>query len=135
MFYGSGAGGGPTASAVLGDLVAIARNRIAGIAGPDTSTYAELPVLPMGDALTRYYVALDVVDRPGVLAPVAESFARHNVSIRAVRQEGRGEDANLVIVTHTARESELAATVAELGAMAAVRAVDSVLRVEGEEGE
>ena len=135
MFYGSGAGGGPTASAVLGDLVAIARNRIAGIRGPDTSTYAELPVLPMGDALTRYYVALDVVDRPGVLAPVAESFARHNVSIRAVRQEGRGEDANLVIVTHTARESELAATVAELGAMAAVRAVDSVLRVEGEEGE
>jgi homoserine dehydrogenase len=135
MFYGAGAGGGPTASAVLGDLVAIARNRIAGIRGPDTSTYAELPVLPMGDALTSYYVALDVADRPGVLAPVAESFARHNVSIRAVRQEGRGEDANLVIVTHKARESELAATVAELGAMAAVRAVDSVLRVEGEEGE
>src|SRR5713101_591786 len=135
MFYGAGAGGGPTASAVLGDLVAVARNRIAGIRGPDTSTYAELPGLPMGDALTRYYVALDVADRPGVLAPVAESFARHNVSIKAVRQEGRGEDANLVIVTHTAREAELAATVAELGAMAAVRAVDSVLRVEGEEGE
>src|SRR5712691_11362832 len=135
MFYGAGAGGQPTASAVLGDLVAVARNRIAGIHGPDHSTYAELPVLPMGDALTRYYVALDVADRPGVLAPVAESFARHNVSIKAVRQEGRGEDANLVIVTHTAREAELAATVAELGAMAAVRAVDSVLRVEGEEGE
>ena len=135
MFYGAGAGGGPTASAVLGDLVAVARNRLAGIRGPDTSTYAELPVLPMGDARTRYYVALDVADRPGVLAPVAEAFARHNVSIKAVRQEGRGEDANLVIVTHTARESELAATVAELGAMPAVRAVDSVLRVEGEEGE
>jgi homoserine dehydrogenase len=135
MFYGAGAGGGPTASAVLGDLVAVARNRLAGIRGPDTSTYAELPVLPMGDARTRYYVALDVADRPGVLAPVAEAFARHNVSIKAVRQEGRGDDANLVIVTHTARESELAATVAELGAMPAVRAVDSVLRVEGEEGE
>jgi homoserine dehydrogenase len=135
MFYGAGAGGGPTASAVLGDLVAVARNRIAGIRGPDTSTYAELPVLPMGDALTRYYVALDVADRPGVLAPVAEAFARHNVSIKAVRQEGRGDDANLVIVTHTARESELAATVAELGAMPPVRAVNSVLRVEGEEGE
>ena len=135
MFYGAGAGGGPTASAVLGDLVAVGRNRIAGMRGPDTSTYAELPVLPMGEARTRYYVALDVADRPGVLAPVAESFARHNVSIKAVRQEGRGEDANLVIVTHTARESELAATVAELGAMAAVRAVDSVMRVEGEEGE
>ncbi len=100
-----------------------------------SSVPGELPVLPMGEALTRYYVALDVADRPGVLAPVAESFARHNVSIKAVRQEGRGEDANLVIVTHTAREAELAATVAELGAMAAVRAVDSVLRVEGEEGE
>src|ERR1700733_14799283 len=129
MFYGAGAGGGPTASAVLGDLVAVARNRLAGIRGPDTSTYAELPVLPMGDARTRYYVALDVADRPGGLHPIAQAFARHNVSIKAVRQEGRGEDANLVIVTHTARESELAATVAELGAMPAVRAVDSVLRV------
>jgi len=135
MFYGAGAGGGPTASAVLGDIVAVARNRVAGMRGPDTPAYAELPVLPMGDTLTRYYVALDVADRPGVLAPVAEAFARHNVSIRDVRQEGRGDDANLVIVTHTAREAELAATVADLGAMTSVRAVDSVMRVEGEEGQ
>jgi homoserine dehydrogenase len=135
MFYGAGAGGGPTASAVLGDIVAVARNRIAGMRGPDTPAYAELPVLPMGETLTRYYVALDVADRPGVLAPVAEAFARHNVSIRDVRQEGRGDDASLVIVTHTAREAELAATVADLGAMTSVRAVDSVLRVEGEEGQ
>jgi homoserine dehydrogenase len=135
MFYGAGAGGGPTASAVLGDIVTVGRNRLAGTRGPDASTYAALPVLPISGALTRYYVALDVADRPGVLAPVAEAFARHGVSIKAVRQEGRGADANLVIVTHTARESELAATVAELGKMEAVRAVDSVLRVEGEEGE
>jgi homoserine dehydrogenase len=135
MFYGAGAGGGPTASAVLGDIVAVARNRVAGMRGPDTPAYAELPVLPMGETLTRYYVALDVADRPGVLAPVAEAFARHNVSIRDVRQEGRGNDASLVIVTHTAREAELAATVADLGAMASVRAVDSVMRVEGEEGQ
>ncbi|HTP15421.1 MAG TPA: homoserine dehydrogenase [Streptosporangiaceae bacterium] len=135
MFYGAGAGGRPTASAVLGDIVAIGRNLLAGIRGPDATAYAELPVVPIGDALTRYYVALDVADRPGVLAPVAEAFARHGVSIKAVRQEGRGEDANLVIVTHTAREAALAATVASLGAMEAVRAVDSVLRVEGEEGE
>jgi len=135
MFYGAGAGGGPTASAVLGDLVVVARNRVAGIRGPDAPSYAELPVLPMADALTRYHVALDVADRPGVLAPVAEAFARHDVSIKAVRQEGRGAEAYLVIVTHTARESALAATVADLSAMEAVRAVDSVMRVEGEEGE
>ncbi len=133
MFYGAGAGGGPTASAVLGDLVVVARNRVAGIRGPDAPSYAELPVLPMSEAMTRYHVALDVADRPGVLAPVAEAFARHGVSIQAVRQEGRGDDAYLVIVTHTARESALAATVADLSAMEAVRAVDSVLRVEGED--
>jgi homoserine dehydrogenase len=135
MFYGAGAGGGPTASAVLGDLVVVARNRVAGIRGPDAPSYAELPVLPMSEAMTRYHVALDVADRPGVLAPVAEAFARHGVSIQAVRQDGHGDDAYLVIVTHTARESALAATVADLSAMEAVRAVDSVLRVEGEAGE
>jgi homoserine dehydrogenase len=135
MFYGAGAGGGPTASAVLGDLVVVARNRAAGIRGPDAPSYAELPVLPMSQALTSYHVALDVADRPGVLAPVAEAFARHDVSIRSVRQEGRGDEAYLVIVTHTARESALAATVADLSAMEAVRAVDSVMRVEGEEPE
>jgi homoserine dehydrogenase len=134
MFYGAGAGGGPSASAVLGDLVAVGRNRLAGIRGPDAPAYAELPVLPMEQTLTRYHVALDVADRPGVLAPVAEAFARHDVSIQAVRQEGRGAEAHLVIVTHTARESALAATVAELSALAAVRAVDSVMRVEGEDG-
>src|ERR1700729_2625050 len=133
MFYGAGAGGGPTASAVLGDLVVVARNRVAGIRGPDAPSYAELPVLPMSEAMTRYHVALDVADRPGVLAPVAEAFARHGVSIQAVRQEGRGDDAYLVIVTHAARESALAATVADLSAMESVRAVDSVLRVEGED--
>jgi homoserine dehydrogenase len=135
MFYGAGAGGQPTASAVLGDIVAVARNQRAGLRGPEPATYADLPVVPMADALTRYYVALDVVDRPGVLAPVAESFARHDVSIKAVHQEGRGEDASLIIVTHTAREAALAATIADIAAMEPVRAVNSVIRVEGEEGE
>ena len=93
MFYGAGAGGQPTASAVLGDIVAVARNLRAGMRGPEPATYAELPVVPMARALTRYYVCLDVADRPGVLAPVAESFARRGVSIKAVHQEGRGEDA------------------------------------------
>jgi homoserine dehydrogenase len=135
MFYGAGAGGQPTASAVLGDIVAVARNLRAGMRGPEPATYAELPVVPIAEALTRYYVSLDVADRPGVLAPVAESFARRGVSIKAVHQEGRGEDASLIIVTHTAKESALADTVADLSAMEAVKAVDSVLRVEGEEGE
>ena len=135
MFYGAGAGGQPTASAVLGDTVAIARNMLAGLRGPDSSTYAGLPLVPIGDAMTRYYVQLDVADRPGVLAPVADAFAQNGVSIKDVRQEGRGEDANLVIMTHSAREAALAKTVSMLTAMEAVRNVDSVMRVEGVEGE
>jgi homoserine dehydrogenase len=135
MFYGAGAGGQPTASAVLGDIVAVARNRRVGLRGPEPVASAGLPAIPMDNALTRYYVALDVVDRPGVLAPVAESFARRGVSIKVVHQEGRGEEASLIIVTHTAPEAALAATVAELVAMDSVRDVDSVLRVEGEVGE
>ena len=132
MFYGAGAGGVPTASAVLGDVVAVARNLIAGTRGPDALTYARLPVLPMGEARTRYHVALDVADRPGVLARVAETYARHEVSIKAVRQEGRGEDAQLVIVTHAAPEAALSRCVTELETMDSVRAVASVMRVEGE---
>ncbi len=132
MFYGAGAGGVPTASAVLGDIVAVARNRLAGTRGPEATTYADLPALPMGQAQTRYHVALDVADKPGVLARIAESFARHEVSIKAVRQEGRGDDAQLVIVTHAAPDAWLAACVADLGAMDVVRAVASVMRVEGE---
>ncbi len=135
MFYGAGAGGVPTASAVLGDVVAVARNRVAGTHGPEVSSYANLPALPMGESLTRYHVALDVADRPGVLARVAESFARHDVSIKAVRQEGRGDDAQLVIVTHVAPDAALASCVAELETMPAVRAVASVMRVEGEADE
>ena len=133
MFYGAGAGGAPTASAVLGDLVAVARNRLAGTRGPDATTYADLPVLPMGETRTAYHVSLDVADKPGVLAQVAEAYARHDVSIKGVRQEGRGEAAQLVIVTHQARDADLSATVSEIEAMPAVRQVASVMRVEGEE--
>jgi homoserine dehydrogenase len=132
MFYGAGAGGVPTASAVLGDVVAVARNLIAGTRGPDPSTYAKLRTLPMGEARTRYHVALDVADKPGVLAAVAETYARHDVSIKAVRQEGRGEDAQLVIVTHAAPDAALSRCVTELETMDSVRAVASVMRVEGE---
>jgi homoserine dehydrogenase len=87
----------------------------------------------MGETLTRYHVSLDVDDKPGVLAPVAEAYARHDVSIEGVRQASRGTAAQLVIVTHTARDAALVATVRELEALAVVRAVVSVMRVEGEE--
>lgn len=132
MFYGRGAGGAPTASAVLGDLVAAARNLVAGGRGPRESAYAELPVRPMGHTPTRYHVSLDVADRAGVLSAVASVFAEHDVSIAAVRQQGRGGDASLVIVTHAAPEAALRATVDKLSRLDSVREVVSVMRVEGE---
>jgi homoserine dehydrogenase len=138
MFYGAGAGGAPTASAVLGDIVAVARARISGAGqrGPTgLEAYADLPVRPIGQVLTRYHVRLEVADRPGVLATVAGVFAGHEVSIATVHQTGRGSAATLVIVTHAAPDAALAATVAELRGLPAVRSVVSVLRVEGVEGE
>jgi homoserine dehydrogenase len=131
MFYGRGAGGAPTASAVLGDLVAVARNRVAGGRGPRESAHADLPVQPMGLTPTRYHISLDVHDRAGVLATIAGLFARHEVSIATVRQEtGTAHGARLVIVTHAAPDAALAATVAALGELDEVLGVDRVLRVE-----
>ena len=134
MFYGRGAGGAPTASAVLGDVVAVGRHRLSGARGPGESTYAGLEVRPVGDAVTRYYVNLDVADRPGVLATVARTFADHGVSIQNVRQDGHGDDAGLVVRTHTARDADLAATIDRLRSTDAVRRVVGVMRVEGEDG-
>jgi homoserine dehydrogenase len=131
MFYGQGAGGEPTASAVLGDLVAVARNRVSGGSGPAATGYANLAIRPMAETPTQYHVSLDVADKPGVLATVAQEFARHDVSISTVRQNGQGDAATLVIVTHSAPDAALAATIAALREMPAVRGVTSVLRVEG----
>jgi homoserine dehydrogenase len=138
MFYGRGAGGDPTASAVLGDVVAVAQHRVGGGLGPGESSYADLPVLPMGAALTRYHISLDVADRSGVLARVATAFADHDVSIETVRQtlvpaedSGSERGANLIVVTHTATDAALAATVAALRGLDVVRGVNSVMRVEG----
>jgi homoserine dehydrogenase len=141
MFYGQGAGGRPTASAVLGDLVSAARDRLVGGKGPHESAYASLPVLPADAAVTRYQVRLLVADRPGVLAHVAGVLADHGVSIDTVRQTaaeppaGAGTDsagtASLLLTTHAAREASLAATVAALGGLEPVREITSVLRVEG----
>ncbi len=132
MFYGPGAGGAPTASAVLGDLVTVARHRLAGTRGAGESAYAAREVLPMGETRTRYHVALDVDDRAGVLAAVATAFADHDVSIQTVRQEGRGADAQLVVVSHQATDAQLSATVEALRGMDIVHEVSSVMRVEGE---
>jgi homoserine dehydrogenase len=131
MFYGQGAGGEPTASAVLGDLVAVARNRLAGAAGPGATGYAGLAIRPMAETPTQYHVSLDVADKPGVLSAVAHEFAVHDVSISTVRQDGHGDAATLVIVTHRAPDAALAATITALRGMDIVRAVTSVLRVEG----
>jgi homoserine dehydrogenase len=140
MFYGPGAGGDPTASAVLGDLVAVARHKVVGGRGPGESAYADLPILSMGQAQTRYHISLDVADRPGVLAQVALAFAEHNVSIETVRQQLLAPDpqspdegrASLVVVTHTASDAALSATVDALADLSTVRRVTSVMRVEGE---
>ncbi|WP_344328993.1 homoserine dehydrogenase [Aeromicrobium halocynthiae] len=131
MFYGPGAGGAPTASAVLGDVVSVARNRLKGVWGPGESTHAQLEVLEIGRATTRYHVQIDVDDRAGVLAAVAAAFAEYDVSIKTVRQEGHGSDAQLVIVTHEAADADLAAVVAGLRDLDMVRDVSSVMRVEG----
>lgn len=131
MFYGQGAGGAPTASAVLGDVVAVARNRVEGGRGPRESAYASLPVRPMGSVPTRYHVSLDVADRTGVLATIAGEFARNGVSIAAVRQtDGHGGAARLTVVTHAAPEAALADTVEVLAGLDIVNGVESVLRVE-----
>jgi homoserine dehydrogenase len=144
MFYGRGAGGLPTASAVLGDLISAARNRVNGSTGPGESTYAELPVRPMGEVITRYHISLDVADRPGVLAAVAKVIAEQEVSIETVRQqqvptpEGAPDvpgphRASLVVVTHSAPDAALDATVAALAELDVVTAVVGVMRVEGED--
>ncbi len=132
MFYGPGAGGAPTASAVVGDIVAVARNRISGGHGPRESTYAALPVLSVDESLTRYYIALDLTDKAGVLASVAAVFAEHDVSIETLRQEGHGEDASLEIVTHEAQEKQLAETCKSLQGLDSVRRITSIMRVVGE---
>lgn len=131
MFYGRGAGGTPTASAVLGDLVVAARNRLAGTTGSGYSSYAGLPVLPPGAATTAYSLHLRVVDQPGVLAAVAGVFAERGVSIQSLSQTGRGAEAELLVRTHNALESDLAATVSRLRAEPAVHEVLSVMRVIG----
>jgi len=137
MFYGQGAGGAPTASAVMGDLVMAARNRVQGGRGPRESKYAKLPISPIGFIPTRYYVNMNVTDRPGVLSSVAAEFGKREVSIAEVRQEGMVDDggqrcgARIVVVTHRATDAALSETVAALADLDVVQSINSVLRMEG----
>jgi homoserine dehydrogenase len=131
MFYGRGAGGAPTASAVLGDLIAIARNKTSGGEGHGESDYAQLKLADPGKVLTRFLIRMDVADKPGVLAAIAQIFASNSVSIETVRQSGHGDSAELIVMTHQGSEGSLAATVTELDKSEVVKRVESVIRVEG----
>lgn len=135
MFFGRGAGGAPTASAVLGDVVAAARNRLSGGIGPGDSSYAELTPLDISHAKTRYYIHIKVADRPGVLAKIAGVFAANDVSIQVLHQDGHDDNASLVIRTHKAADSALAKTLKDLSTLDVVDSVIGVMRVEGERGE
>jgi len=131
MFYGRGAGGEPTASAILGDLIAIARNKIRGGQGHGESDYADLAIAAIDNVKSQYLIRLDVADKPGVLASVAQLFAANSVSIETVRQTGRGDSAELIVATHYAPESALKKTVKSLADSDVVKSVESVLRIEG----
>jgi homoserine dehydrogenase len=133
MFYGRGAGGEPTATAVVGDLVTVARNLLAGARGVGCTCFLERTIRPMSEMEGQYYILLRVEDRPGVLAEIASVFGRNGVSIKSVWQEGTGADAQLVFITHRAREGSFQQAVTELRGVRAVEEVRSILRVEAEE--
>jgi homoserine dehydrogenase len=130
MFYGRGAGGSPTASAVLGDVIDAAVNLANGTHGA-IGSFGKAAIRPIDETSAEYLLSMDVADRPGVLHAVTGVFARHDVSIRAAEQEGLGPDARLVFITHTAREASMQATVRELRSLDVVRSVGSLLRVIG----
>ena len=134
MFYGRGAGGDPTATAVAGDVIAVARHLVHGGRSIGGAATRERRVRPMGDTRGQYYLNLHVEDRPGVLAEIAERFGHNGVSIERVWQEGAGEEATLVFITHRAQEGAFQKTIEELRELEVVRDVASLLRVEGEEG-
>ncbi|CAB4674825.1 unannotated protein [freshwater metagenome] len=131
MFYGRGAGGAPTASAILGDVVAVARHIALNSVGQRETDYADRDIAPIESTKTKFLIRLEVADKAGVLAAIATTFANHGVSIQTVNQSGRNSDAEVTIVTHLATEGELKATVASLKAMDIVNNISSVIRVEG----
>jgi len=133
MMMGQGAGGDPTASAVLGDILESGRNCMLGrrSATPDVET--NLTMVPQSQLQSSFYLTLDVLDRPGVLAAVTKVFGDHGVSIRLLDQSGIGDEARLTLVTHLALESDMAATLEELQQVETVDAIGSCIRILGED--
>jgi len=132
MFYGRGAGGSPTASAVLGDLIDAAINRRKG-SHASVGQLREAVLQPIDDAVSAYYLNVEVRDRPGVLAQVAGAFGDHAVSIRSMEQEGLGDEARLIFIPPRARHAAVRATIAALDALEAVDQIGSVVRVLGDD--
>jgi homoserine dehydrogenase len=128
MLYGRGAGGGPTASAMLGDLISAARNLQQGVSS-GMGLLSEFPVLAIDETSSAFYLQLDVEDRPGVLASVASIFGEHDVSIQSMEQQGHGETAHLVFITHEAREADVQSTLRELRNLDEVRDIGASIRV------
>jgi homoserine dehydrogenase len=133
MLLGRGAGGGPTASAVLGDLIDAVKNLHSGGRGATFGTLTRKPIRPIDDIESQFYVTLDALDRPGVLATIAGEFGRHGVSIQSMQQKGKGDEARLIFVTHLAREADLRATMHDVRELDIVKHAGSVLRVVGGE--
>lgn len=131
MLYGRGAGGAPSASAVLGDLVDAARHLRGGSAGAAPIRESNVRLRPMEELRAPFYLSIDVVDQPGVLAAVAAVFGSHKVSIRAMEQVGLGAEARLIFLTHTARDGDVQATLRDLAQLVAVDRIGGVLRVIG----
>jgi len=131
MFYGRGAGGFPTASAVLGDVIDAAVNLQKKTFG-SIGSFKRVPVMPIDETSSQYLIGLDVEDKPGVLHAITGVFANHGVSIRAAEQEGMGDDARLVFITHRAREADVQACVSEFRKSPAVRRASGLIRVIGE---
>jgi len=132
MFYGRGAGGGPTASAILGDLIDAALNRHKG-SHASVGQLGTATIRPIDDVESAYYLNVEVLDRPGVLAQVAGVFGDHRVSIRSMEQEGLGDEARLIFITHRARGADVEATLRDLRALDAVDRIGSVVRVVGDD--
>jgi homoserine dehydrogenase len=132
MFYGRGAGGSPTASAILGDLIDAALNRHKG-SHASVGQLGTATIRPIDEVESAYYLNVEVLDRPGVLAQVAGVFGDNAVSIRSMEQEGLGGEARLIFITHRARHAAVRSTLAALAALEAVDRIGSVLRVLGDD--
>jgi len=131
MLYGRGAGGFPTASAMLGDLISASRNLVRGTSD-GMGTLVEVPIMAIDETSSAFYLSIEVSDQPGVLRDVAGVFGDHGVSIKSMEQEGRGESALLVLITHLAREADMQATVRELRELDSVAEIGALIRVVGD---